>query len=74
MVNAANEKYVAMGEAAHLQAEELALAINEQLRRAMDTGDSRMRVTWPGSRSACGARSPASSRYPASKRSESAAA
>lgn len=29
-----------MGEAAHLQAEELAVAINEQLRRAMEAGDS----------------------------------
>ena len=28
-----------MGEAAHLQAEELAVAINEQLRRAMEAGD-----------------------------------
>ena len=39
VMDAANEKYVATGEAAHLQAEELALAINEQLRRAMETGD-----------------------------------
>lgn len=39
VMDAANEKYVAMGEAAHLQADELALAINEQLRRAMETGD-----------------------------------
>ena len=40
VVDAANEKYVAMGEAAHLQADELAFAINEQLRRAMETEDS----------------------------------
>ena len=40
VVDAANEKYVAMGEAAHMQADELALAINEQLRRAMETGDA----------------------------------
>ena len=39
MVDAANKKYLAMGEAAHLQAEELAVAINEQLRRAMEAGD-----------------------------------
>lgn len=39
VVDAANEKYVAMGEAAHLQAEELAVAINEQLRRAMEAED-----------------------------------
>ena len=39
MVDATNEKYLAMGEAAHLQAEELAVAINEQLRRAMVAGD-----------------------------------
>lgn len=40
VVDAANEKYVAMGEAAHMQADELALAINEQLRRAMEAGDA----------------------------------
>ena len=39
VVDAANKKYLAMGEAAHLQAEELAVAINEQLRRAMEAGD-----------------------------------
>lgn len=39
VVDATNEKYLAMGEAAHLQAEELAVAINEQLRRAMVAGD-----------------------------------
>lgn len=39
VMDAANEKYVAMGETAHLQAEELAVAINEQLRRAMEAGD-----------------------------------
>ena len=39
VVDAANEKYVAMGEAAHLQADELELAIKEQLRRAMEAGD-----------------------------------
>ena len=39
VVDAANEKYLAMGEAAHLQAEEMAVAINEQLRRAMEAGD-----------------------------------
>ncbi len=36
----ANRKYVAMGEAAHLQADELELAIKEQLRRAMEAGDA----------------------------------
>ena len=39
VVDASNKKYLAMGEAAHLQAEELAVAINEQLRRAMEAGD-----------------------------------
>ena len=41
VVDAANERYVGMGEAAHLRADELAIAINEQLRRAMDAGDVR---------------------------------
>ena len=36
----ANRKYVSMGEAAHLQADELELAIKEQLRRAMEAGDA----------------------------------
>lgn len=36
----ANEKYVAMGEAAHLQADELEIAIKEQLRRAVESGDT----------------------------------
>ena len=36
--DAANKKYVGMGEAAHLQADELELAIKEQLRRAMEAG------------------------------------
>lgn len=40
VVDAANKKYVSMGDAAHLRADELALAINEQLRRAMETGDA----------------------------------
>ena len=40
VVDATNEKYVAMGEAAHMQADELELAIKEQLRRAMETGDT----------------------------------
>lgn len=39
VVDASNKKYLAMGEAAHLQAEELAVAINEQLRRTMEAGD-----------------------------------
>lgn len=39
VADASNKKYLAMGEAAHLQAEELAVAINEQLRRAMAEGD-----------------------------------
>ena len=39
-IDAANEKYVTMGEAAHLRADELELAIKEQLRRAMDAGDA----------------------------------
>lgn len=39
VVDAANEKYLKMGEEAHLQAEELAVAINEQLRRAFEAGD-----------------------------------
>lgn len=39
VVDAANKKYVAMGEAAHVQAGELELAIKEQLRRAMESGD-----------------------------------
>lgn len=39
VVDATNEKYLAMAETAHLQAEELVVAINEQLRRAMETGD-----------------------------------
>lgn len=40
VADAANKKYVAMGEAAHLQADELELAIKEQLRRAMEAGDA----------------------------------
>lgn len=40
VADAANKKYVAMGEAAHLQADELELAIKEQLRRAMEAGDT----------------------------------
>lgn len=40
VVDAANRKYVGMGEAAHLRADELELAIKEQLRRAMDAGDA----------------------------------
>lgn len=39
VVDAANKKYMGMGEAAHLQADELELAIKEQLRRAMEKGD-----------------------------------
>ena len=39
-MDAANEKYVRMGEAAHLQAGELELAVKEQLRRAMEAGDA----------------------------------
>lgn len=39
-VDAANKKYATMGEAAHLQADELELAIKEQLRRAMGEGDA----------------------------------
>lgn len=38
VVDASNAKYVSMGEAAHMQADELELAIKEQLRRAMDVG------------------------------------
>lgn len=38
VVDTANDKYVAMGEAAHLKADELELAIKEQLRRAMEAG------------------------------------
>ncbi len=40
VMDKANEKYVAMGEAAHLQADELELAIKEQLRRAVESGDT----------------------------------
>ena len=40
VVDAANEKYVTMCEATHLRADELELAIKEQLRRAMETGDT----------------------------------
>ena len=40
VMDAANEKYVAMGEAAHMQADELELAVKEQLRRAMEAGDT----------------------------------
>lgn len=40
IVNAANKKYATMGEAAHMQADELELAIKEQLRRAMETQDA----------------------------------
>lgn len=37
VIDAANEKYVSMGETSHMRAEELELAIKEQLRRAMET-------------------------------------
>ncbi len=40
VVDAANKKYVQMGEAAHVRADELELAIKEQLRRAMEAGDT----------------------------------
>ena len=40
VMDAANKKYVAMGGAAHLQADELELAIKEQLRRAMEEGST----------------------------------
>lgn len=40
VMDKANEKYVAMGEAAHLQADELEFAIKEQLRRAVESGDT----------------------------------
>ena len=55
MIDAANKRYVGMGEAAHLRADELELAIKEQLRRALETGDEhgpeaerlvRMHATW----------------------------
>ena len=39
VVDASKEKYVSMGEGAHAQANELELAIKEQLRRAMESGD-----------------------------------
>lgn len=39
VVDAANRRYATMGEAAHLRADELELAIKEQLRRALETGD-----------------------------------
>lgn len=39
VIDAANKRYVGMGEAAHLRADELELAIKEQLRRALETGD-----------------------------------
>ena len=39
VVDAANRKYLTMGEAGHMQADELALAINEQLLRAMEAED-----------------------------------
>ena len=38
VIDAANEKYVSMGETSHMRADELELAIKEQLRRAMETG------------------------------------
>lgn len=56
-VDAANRRYVSMGEAAHVRADELELAIKEQLRRAMEAGDARgpeaerlvrMHATWLG--------------------------
>lgn len=56
-VDAANRRYVGMGEAAHVRADELELAIKEQLRRAMEAGDARgpeaerlvrMHATWLG--------------------------
>lgn len=40
VVDAANEKYVTMCEATHLRADELELAIKEQLRRAVEAGDT----------------------------------
>lgn len=40
VIDAANKRYVGMGEAAHLRADELELAIKEQLRRALDAGDA----------------------------------
>lgn len=55
VIDAANKRYVGMGEAAHLRADELELAIKEQLRRALETGDEhdpeaeqlvRMHATW----------------------------
>ena len=39
VVDASKEKYVSMGEGAHAQANELELAIKEQLRRVMESGD-----------------------------------
>lgn len=39
VVDAANRKYVLADDAAHLQANELELAIKEQLRRALESGD-----------------------------------
>lgn len=38
LIDESNKKYVTMGEPTHAQADELDLAIKEQLRRAMDTG------------------------------------
>lgn len=40
VVDVANEKYVTMCEATHLRADELELAIKEQLRRAVEAGDT----------------------------------
>lgn len=39
VVDAANERYVSMGEVGQMQADELDLLIKEQLRRAMESGD-----------------------------------
>lgn len=39
VIDAANKRYVSMGEAAHLRADELGLAIMEQLQRALEAGD-----------------------------------
>ena len=54
-IDAANERYLGMGEANHMRADELELAIKEQLRHAMEAGDAhspeaeklvRMHATW----------------------------
>lgn len=41
VVDEANRRYVGMGEAGHMRADELELAIKDQLRRAMGAGDAR---------------------------------